>query len=455
MIFPRSLVPVALMTLAVAGAAGCKDDPPPPTAEPAGSSSAAGKARISPRTQSPMAKVDPQAMKEYRADVCYFGPLTLRQARDAYLASLGKDEPSEKKIPSFGAPTTPPAAGTATPGAGAKPTTTATPGAKSTAAPKAAAKPLEHPKPAAAPAGTVDPKAAKADPKTPAAVAAGAGSAKATPDSAKIAADAKPDMRRPFDMAMRAPHDRNARACKVASDLKDPAMPDVDAALAAFAPYAVELAKNIGAASLYYQREEYKKDAFEKGKEFHKKLVADFAKLDELSDKLGVAVAAWHKDHPADPAKLDEGEKLAGAAFDDAREILVGVLPKKLDVGAHKERVAKLEKSIEALKTFGTTNATDVWSKNLGPSLDAYLRTIKDAEPKVTEKGIQQDAFLNLITGFTSVIEAKYRALTRALIAKGQTLDPAMRPNPPIMTRPQVPGAVPAPSAAPTAAHPE
>ena len=44
-------------------------------------------------------------------------------------------------------------------------------------------------------------------------------------------------------------------------------MGDVDAALAAFAPFAVELAKDIATAQNYYQREEYKKDSFAKGKE--------------------------------------------------------------------------------------------------------------------------------------------------------------------------------------------
>lgn len=146
-----------------------------------------------------------------------------------------------------------------------------------------------------------------------------------------------------------------------------------------------------------------------------------------------------------DPAKADEGQKLAEAAFNDAREILVGVLPKKVDTGAHKERIAKLEKSIEALKAFGTSNAADVWSKNLGPSLDAFLKTVKESEGKVTEKGVHQDAYLGLITGFTSVIEAKYRALTRALIAKGQTIDPGLRTNPGLAPRPQMPPGHPEP----------
>ncbi len=103
MISVRSLCSIALVLVA-SGAAGCKEDPPPPQPEPASSAAAnANKGKASLRTPvSPMAKVDPQSMKEYRVDVCYFGTLSLKQARDAYLASLGKDEPSEKKIPSFG-----------------------------------------------------------------------------------------------------------------------------------------------------------------------------------------------------------------------------------------------------------------------------------------------------------------------------------------------------------------
>jgi hypothetical protein len=106
MILRRSLVPLALMSLGIAASAGCKDDPPPPTAEPTSSAEAANQTRQQPMRNppAPVPKVEPQAMKEYRVDVCYFGTLTLKQARDAYFASLGKDEPSEKKIPSFGVP---------------------------------------------------------------------------------------------------------------------------------------------------------------------------------------------------------------------------------------------------------------------------------------------------------------------------------------------------------------
>jgi hypothetical protein len=434
------------MSLAIAASAGCKDDPPPPTAEPASSAAPGDRAKQQTMRSppAPVPKVEPQAMKEYRVDVCYFGTLTLKQARDAYFASLGKDEPSEKKIPSFGVPQTPP--GAAAPGTsasptapktgdkGAKPASPTAPAAKSTAAAKAtpaAPKPTGE---AAAKLGVDVPKVAA--PTTPSAKPsimpqAGAGAT----------ADMRPDLRKPFDISMRAPHDRNARACTVAAGLKDFAMPQVDEALAAFAPFAVDLARDINAANQYYQREEFKKDSFEKGKEYHKKLVGQFDKLDELSDKLGAAITEWHKTHPPDQEKLDPGQKLALTAFNDARDILLGVLPKKIDTGAYKERIAKLEKSIEALKAHGTANANDPWPKFLGPSLDAYAKTAKEAEAKVSEKSVAQDAFLNLITGYTSIIEANYRALSRALIAKGQTVEPRMRPV--IPSPGQAPGAAP------------
>jgi hypothetical protein len=377
----RSLLSIAFV-LATAGAAGCKEDPPP--AKPdlqAPSASAKGKLNL--RTPvAPIAKVDPRSLKEYRVDVCYFGTLTLKQARDSYLASLGKDEPSEKKIPSFGGAAAPPA----------PPTTPPKPDAKDTKpAPTAAAKDAKAPEGAARP---------------------------------------KPDERKPFNFMMRAPHERNARQCTVATTLKEPAMPEIDPALAAFAPYAVELAKNIAAAQNYYQREEFKKDNFEKGKELHKKLVADFEKLDELHEKLGAALLAWREKNPPDLSKAEEGQKVATAAFEDGRAVLLGLIGKKIDKEAYRAAVKKLEASAEALKTYGTGHQADPWPKIMSPQADAYLRALKEAEPKITDKGVDPDAFIPVINAFTSLIEAKHRALSRWLISKGQSQTrPPMAPG--------------------------
>ncbi|WP_438008721.1 DUF3829 domain-containing protein [Sorangium sp. So ce321] len=383
MISVRSLCSIALVLVA-SGAAGCKEDPPPPQPEPA-SSAAANKGKASLRTPvSPIAKVDPQSMKEYRVDACYFGTLSLKQARDAYLASLGKDEPSEKKVPSFGTEdqSKPGDAGKAV--LPAKPPTPTTPAApKTTATPPAAT---------AAPPG---------------------GSAKAGP--------AKPDERRPINIGARAPYERNARACTVALSLKDPAMPDVDAALSEYAPFATELAKNIAAASNYYQREEYKKDSFAKGKELHTKLLADFEKLDAHSDKLGLAVSAWHASHLPDLAKADEGQKAALTALEDARTLMLTLASKNLDPAAARTQLQKLETSAAALKAHGTTNQTDPWSKIMAPALDNFIRDVKAAEPKLTDKGISSPAlYLPVVTSFVSLIEGKHRALSRSLTAKGQ-----------------------------------
>ncbi|WP_437289224.1 DUF3829 domain-containing protein [Sorangium sp. So ce406] len=392
MISVRSLCSIALVLVA-SGAAGCKEDPPPPQPEPA-SSAAANKGKANLRTPvSPIAKVDPQSMKEYRVDACYFGTLSLRQARDAYLASLGKDEPSEKKIPSFGIEDQ------------------AKPGDPKSLLP---AKPLTPTTGAAAPKTTALPPGAAA----PKAAAAAPGSSAAA--GAK-GAPGKPDERRPINIGARAPYERNARACTVALSLKEPAMPDVDAALSEYAPFASELAKNIATAANYYQREEYKKDSFAKGKELHAKLLADFEKLDAHSDKLGLAVSAWHASHLPDLSKADEGQKAAITALEDARALMVMLASKNVDPAAVKTAVQKLETSAAALKAHGSTNQTDPWSKIMVPAFDNFLRDMKAAEPKLTDKGISSPSlFLPVVTGFVSLIEGKHRALSRSLMAKAQ-----------------------------------
>ena len=136
-----SLVPLGLVALALSGVAGCKKDEAPkpePSATPA-RSLATARNRLNPRNPlGPMARIDPQAMKDYRLDVCYYGTYSLREARDAYLGSLGKDEPSEKKIPSFGVPgstPTPAASGAPSAAPGAKPPAKASAAASAGAAP--------------------------------------------------------------------------------------------------------------------------------------------------------------------------------------------------------------------------------------------------------------------------------------------------------------------------------
>lgn len=434
---PRSLVPMGLLALSLSGVAGCKKEAPPSAAEPESSASAAGSNSARPPGRlatGPFPRIDPQAMKNYRLDMCYYGTLTLRQARESYLASLGKDEPSEKKIPNFGVTTaslTGPQAPTMSPARPGPPGLSTPP---SKAAPPPAAKPL----------GPLPITPVK--PGSPASIvrALGAGKADAgtAPTPAPIVTAPQVPDRRPFDFAIRAPHERNARTCTAALTLREPAMGDVDTLLATYAPFAVDLAKDITAANSYYIREEYKKDGFAKGKELHKKLLEEFGKLDEQQDKLGAAIAAFRKEHAPDPSKLDEGEKMVDATFDEAREVLLGVLPKKIE--GEPAKIEKFEKSLEALKDWSGKNTSDTWSKIMIPPFDAFLKVSKDA--KISYNGIDNESFLTMINNFTNIVEAHQRAVSRALIAHNQAQLPppgqgpqGLPPGHPVPTPPPEP----------------
>jgi hypothetical protein len=365
------LVPAALVALALGGGAGCKkDEPPKPDpAQVKPMNSARGKLNLRNPT-GPVTKLDPQTMKDYRFDVCYYGTLSLRQARDAYLASLGKDEPSEKKIPSFGLPMTP------------------APGASAAASAKAPPAPPVAQKPVAT------------------------GQASASPAQAPM-----PPTERRTDFLLRAPHERNARACTAAVALKEPAMGDVDTAAAAFAPFVVDLAKDVTAAYQYYQREEYKKDSFAKGKELDKKLREGFAKFDDLSDKLGAALNAWRAQHPADASKMEEGEKVNRAALDAARDVYMLVMTKKADGDAWKAALDKLDKSVDATKKFAADHATDIWSKIMSTAFDAFMKTAKESKVGA-DHTFEPDAYLTFVSNFTGLIEARQRAISRSAMAK-------------------------------------
>lgn len=359
--FRRSSIVLAAL---VALAAGCKDKQPEPTKEPASSAQALGpRGKMPPRPPlGAMSRVDPQTMKEYRVDVCYYSTLSLKQARDAYLASTngGKDEPSEKKLPNFGFP----APASATVDAGA-------------------------PKPA--------------------------GSAMPTPMP----------MPPRYDFSKNPPYERNARACTAAATLKEPAMGDVDAALQAYAPFANDLAKDIIAANNYYNKEDYKKDALAQGKTLHKKLLDEFAKLDELSNKLGSAIEAWHKDHKPDESKMDEGEKKVRATFEAARGLMTALAATPHNVAAFKDAEGQLAPKVEDLKSYAAANATDMWAKLTLPDFEKVQKAAKDLEPKLTDKTADPELELMLITQFNGLIEARQRAVTRAAMQKNNAANAA------------------------------
>ncbi len=233
----------------------------------------------------------------------------------------------------------------------------------------------------------------------------------------------KPDLRRPLDLAMRPPYERHARTCTVAQSLKDAPMPEVDPVLATFAPWALDVSRNITQLDAYFSREEAKKDAMAKGKDIHKKLVAEFPKLDETLAKFLGVVEGWRTAHKADESKFEPGQKLLVAAYDAARAVVVHLTGKKYDAAMLKTQMAAFETALAALKTHAGSNASDPWSKQTLPALDAFDKALKEMEPKLSPKGLENSKLLTLLTPFTQVIEARYRALTSAtqLKAKADT----------------------------------
>ena len=102
--FSQSILSSCALVLGL-GLLACGGNPEA-TPEASGSASAPKKA---PSAVAPK-RIDPLVMKTYRADACYFGALSLVQARAAYNGSLAGGEPGEGKIPEFGldaAPTPP------------------------------------------------------------------------------------------------------------------------------------------------------------------------------------------------------------------------------------------------------------------------------------------------------------------------------------------------------------
>lgn len=206
---------------------------------------------------------------------------------------------------------------------------------------------------------------------------------------------------------------RAARSCTVAANAKTPAVEGVDAAIAAFAPFATSLSNDLTEAETYYDAGTYKTDALAKGKELHKKLLAQFAQLDELQRALGVALQARPA---AKPAAEKEENKLAAAAVAQARAAAFVVVLGKPTAEVLKAETTKLDQAIAALKS-GTDGAKeDAVAKFVVPALEAYAKEL--AAIKVSAKGIDSGSVAMSAKLFTTVLQANQRASSRGMLTR-------------------------------------
>jgi hypothetical protein len=399
-----------LGVVAVAGAVsvGCKGDEPKPVKPDTSASSSAAK----PKARVDIPKMSPQATKEFRVDSCYFGTLSLRQTRDAYLASLGSAEPSEKKIPSFGDLPELDAAGKrrsdAAPGTTVPPSGSA--GAKAAPPPKGtdAAK-------APAPKATAGAKATA----TPGTKAPGGGEAG-----------------RPAFAPNRLPFTRYVHSCTLAKNVPGADDPKIDEPLKAYEEYVVALNKQLMQASQYYSREEYKKDQLAKGKELHKQLTEAFGKLDEKVSTFGAAVVEWRKGLGKLPDQLDPSGDIALAAIADARQLTFTLLGKEPDAAAIKAALDKLTSQADALDKEGQASPQAAFPKMVGPSLRAFLENATAAHAAVeAKKALNAEQLFLVAASFTTLSESGNRGITRHLYANrtpgaGAPGSAAIRPMP-------------------------
>lgn len=276
-------------------------------------------------------KVDapPLAIKMNAAQLCVYDTYSFRDARAAYLGSLGGAEPSADKLPDFGQ--TLPDAATPPP----SPSASAGPAAGS-AAPKAppSAAPKVTPAKSSAPSASAGPSSGPS--ATPVAPPAASSSGKPMPD------------RRLTGIR----YAQYTKQCSLLLNMKEPDGGQLDTVVAEYAPFAAELGKNLTEASMYYQQELYKNDAFAKGKELHAKLVEAFGKLDDLQARMLGALRDFEQKQPIDKSAWTESQKLSNAFATAAVAFFMDVNGPKLDWKTAKDDLAKVDEALKALQAF-------------------------------------------------------------------------------------------------------
>lgn len=436
----RSMVAMTALTMGL-GLIACGDDPP---AGPEASAASASGARPA-MTGDPAKRPDPLVTKTYRAEACYYGSLALKQARDAYLASLAGGEPSADKIPQFGAD--PDDAAKAAPGVPPTPAPTGAPTAAATAAPTATAKATTAPTAKA----TATSKATAMASGTPAATGTGTAAASAPP------AGSAPTRMPPGNMKQQVRFDQFIRHCNTAISVKDAADPDLDAALKDFSDYALPLSKLITEANQYYGGEI--KDNFEKGKQYHacltgtgscevkdknaKPVTNAWPQLDERLAKLKAAVDKFKGAKPVDKAGFEESQKVSDQAVAEATELLLAFDAKPVDTAKAKAAIGKLEATTEKLKAFGDNkDKPDPWGKAVPPQLSLLITEAKALADKPADQ-IPPAKIYKIVSIHNRVLEKNFSALQTKLREAGGGGRGQVGPGPRNKVTPKLPPAHP------------
>jgi len=350
------------MTTSLGVLGACKDDPPPPpppTADTASTSAPQAKGkptRPSARDRTTVPRISAESMKQYRVETCYFGSMGLKVARDAYMASVGKTGPSATNLPDFGE------------------------------------YPENKPREENKPDGKPDAEG------------------KAKPER-------KVGRRRPLGGGRALPFIRHVRACSIAKSLKQPAYPELDAAVGEFEDYANDLQRLFLDATRYYAREQYKKDDFKRGKSIHEKLMEKLPMLDDKLAAFTKAMEAWWPEMKPGDEKLDEAGKVSLAAVNQARDAVRALMGSERDDAALDEAIEGLEAKLETLKADLDEDRTAPHPRVMVPKLEEMVEALKAA--KAVDGPLDAMQSYAVTAGMAGLIEAHQRGVAQLLRRSG------------------------------------
>lgn len=208
-------------------------------------------------------------------------------------------------------------------------------------------------------------------------------------------------------------YEREARACAVATALREPPTP-IDEALAAYAPFATELAKDIATAALYYKNEEFKQDGFAAGASLDARLLEGFSKLAVLRERLGAAMLRYEKQRPGAACAREPTERAALRCVETARSTVRALLAPPMP-GEH-PGFDESARCVETLHQLSAEHPTAPWPKILVAPLERFAGLGR--EQRFQAGALGPDEKMSLSQAYVLIVEARQRAATRAALTR-------------------------------------
>ncbi len=161
---------------------------------------------------------------------------------------------------------------------------------------------------------------------------------------------------------------------------KQPSMPDLEAAGDAFATTIVTLLSVLEQAVPYYEKKDFKTDAFAKGKQLHKKLVTAWDEWDTANAALRKIVSA--ENSALQLRKLERlqkegktGQYLGGLLVHQARQLVNTTSSEDFELTQFREKLTAYEETLEAMNAWYETNKDTFNALDRGSSIETYLQT--------------------------------------------------------------------------------